>query len=69
MAKTTQSNSAGLERLKILSEEISAREAKEVEEKKDLVCKLEKVCGMLENVKVTKKRVLEEIKLIINNFS
>ena len=50
-------------------EEISAREAKEVEEKKDLVCKLEKVCGMLENVKVTKKRVLEEIKLIINKFS
>jgi hypothetical protein len=69
MAKTTQSNLETLERLKILSDEISAREAKEVSDKKDLVDSLEKVCGMLENVKMTKKRVLEELKLIINNFS
>jgi hypothetical protein len=69
MAKTLQCNLESLERLKILSDEISAREAKEAEDKKDLVVRLEKVCGMLENVKMTKKRVLEEIKLIINNYS
>lgn len=69
MAKTVNCNLGSLERLKVLSEEISVKEAKEAEIKKELVDNLEKVCGMLENVKMTKKRVLEEIKLIINKFS
>jgi hypothetical protein len=66
MAKTAQCN---LEKLKLLSEEISAKEAKEASDKKELVIRLEQVCSMLENVKTTKKHVLEEIKLIINKFS
>jgi hypothetical protein len=69
MTKAAHCNLESLERLKILSDEISAKEAKEAEDKKDLVNRLERVCGMLENVKMTKKRVLEEIKLIINNYS
>jgi hypothetical protein len=69
MTKTAHCNLESLERLKILSDEISAKEAKEAEDRKELVGRLEKVCGMLENVKMTKKRVLEEIKLIINNYS
>lgn len=69
MDKTASCNLKGLERLKVLSEEISAKEAKESEVKKEIVDNLEKICGMLENVKMTKKRVLEEIKLIINKFS
>jgi hypothetical protein len=69
MDKTANCNLKGLERLKVLSEEISAKEAKESEVKKEIVDNLEKVCGMLENAKMTKKRVLEEIKLIINKFS
>ena len=66
MAKAAQCN---LERLKLLSDEISAKEAREASEKRELVDRLEQVCDMLENVKTTKKRVLEEIKLIINKFS
>ena len=69
MTKTAHCNLESLERIKVLSEQISAKEAKESEIRKEVIDNLEKVCGMLENVKMTKKRVLEEIKLIINKFS
>jgi hypothetical protein len=61
--------SENLEKLKRLTDEMSTKEQMEVEEKKCIIYTLEKIRGLLDNPRINKKAVKEEISSLMVKLS
>lgn len=61
--------SENLDKLKKLSDEMSAKEQIELEEKKCIISGLERICSLLDSPRINKKTIREEIASLMTKLS
>ena len=61
--------SENIEKLKMLSDQIVTKELSEIEERKCLICSLEKIYEMLEKPRINKIEIRDQIKSLIEKIA